>query len=102
MGPQVRSWSANRKQEFSMPTTRSLLALVLLTVPVGVGHAEQHGQSHADHLEKHFDAEESARRFDDPARDTWQLPDQVIARLNLKRGQSVADIGAGTGYFTVR
>jgi ubiquinone/menaquinone biosynthesis C-methylase UbiE len=53
-------------------------------------------------MEKHFDAEESARRFDDPARDTWQLPDQVIARLNLKRGQSVADIGAGTGYFTVR
>jgi ubiquinone/menaquinone biosynthesis C-methylase UbiE len=30
------------------------------------------------------------------------LPDRVIAALNLKRGQIVADIGAGTGYFTVR
>ncbi|NGZ96030.1 MAG: SAM-dependent methyltransferase [Nitrospira sp. WS110] len=79
-----------------------LLALCLLVVPIGVGQAAEHGKSHADHMEKHFDAEESAPRFDDPARDAWQLPDQVIATLNLKRGQSVADIGAGTGYFTVR
>ncbi|MDH5724480.1 MAG: methyltransferase domain-containing protein [Nitrospira sp.] len=85
-----------------MHTKLYLLALCLLTAPVVVGQAEQHGQSHADHLERHFDAEESAQRFDEPARDAWQLPDQVIAALNLKRGQTVADIGAGTGYFTVR
>ncbi|MBX3332309.1 MAG: methyltransferase domain-containing protein [Nitrospira sp.] len=85
-----------------MHTKTYLLALCLLVVPNAVGQAAEHGQSHADHMEKHFDAEESAPRFDDPARDAWQLPDQVIATLNLKRGQSVADIGAGTGYFTVR
>jgi hypothetical protein len=27
---------------------------------------------------------ESAKSFDDPARDTWQLPDRVMATLNLK------------------
>lgn len=85
-----------------MPTKTYLLALCLFVVPISVGHAAEHGKSHADHLEKHFEAEESARRFDDPARDAWQMPDQVIAALNLKQGQSVADIGAGTGYFTVR
>ena len=40
--------------------------------------------------------------FDDPARDAWQLPDRVIETLAIKPGQIVADIGAGTGYFTVR
>lgn len=80
----------------------SRLMLVLLAATVTLGHAEEHGTSHADHLEKHFDPEGSALRFDDPARDTWQLPDRVIAAFNLKAGQSVADIGAGTGYFTVR
>jgi cyclopropane fatty-acyl-phospholipid synthase-like methyltransferase len=44
----------------------------------------------------------SAKGFDDPARDAWQLPDRVIAALSLKQGQIVADIGSGTGYFTIR
>lgn len=56
-----------------------------------------------DHMEHSFaNAEEYAKSFDDPARDTWQMPDRVIATLGLKTGQAVADIGAGTGYFAVR
>jgi len=35
-------------------------------------------------------------------RDKWQKPDEVIKHLNLKRGDVIADIGAGTGYFTRR
>jgi len=57
---------------------------------------------HPDHMDHHFDASKDAARFDDPARDAWQLPDRVIAALALKPGQSVADIGSGTGYFAVR
>jgi SAM-dependent methyltransferase len=40
--------------------------------------------------------------FDDPKRDAWQKPHEVIEALKLKRDALVADIGAGTGYFTVR
>jgi len=40
--------------------------------------------------------------LEDPQRDEWQKPDAVIQALNLKEGQVVADIGAGSGYFTVR
>ncbi|MBU6482573.1 MAG: methyltransferase domain-containing protein [Nitrospirae bacterium] len=79
-----------------------MLALFLLAATVAMGQAEERHTSHADHLEHHFDPKESALRFDDPARDLWQLPDRVIAELNLKSGQIVADIGAGTGYFSVR
>jgi cyclopropane fatty-acyl-phospholipid synthase-like methyltransferase len=74
----------------------------LLAGAVALGQSKQHDKSHADHMEHHFDPKESAKSFDDPARDAWQMPDRVIAALNLKRGQSVADIGAGTGYFSVR
>lgn len=79
-----------------------ILALVLLAATVALGYSEEHEKSHADHLERHFEPKESAVRFDDPARDLWQLPDRVIAALDLKRGHIVADIGAGTGYFSVR
>jgi cyclopropane fatty-acyl-phospholipid synthase-like methyltransferase len=48
------------------------------------------------------DVERYAASFDNPERDAWQMPDRVIAALGLQAGQSVADIGAGTGYFTIR
>ncbi len=47
-------------------------------------------------------ADEWAKVFDDPSRDAWQQPDAVIAALDLKPNMVVADIGAGTGYFSVR
>jgi arsenite methyltransferase len=37
-----------------------------------------------------------------PERDKWQHPDEVVRHLNLKPGDVIADIGAGTGYFTRR
>jgi cyclopropane fatty-acyl-phospholipid synthase-like methyltransferase len=67
------------------------------------GQPQPAGQHKPDHMDRHFDdAERWAREFDDPARDAWQMPARVIDTLALKPGQSVADIGAGTGYFSVR
>lgn len=37
-----------------------------------------------------------------PDRDAFQKPDQVIAALALRPGERVADVGAGSGYFTFR
>ena len=47
-------------------------------------------------------AEVWAKEFDDPSRDAWQKPEQVLDALTLDRKALVADIGAGTGYFSVR
>lgn len=91
-----------------------LATMVLAACTVGLhGQQPARGQGgHADHgvagqgaghMEHSFaDAERYAKSFDDPARDAWQMPDRVIGALALKPGQVVADIGAGTGYFTVR
>ncbi len=45
-------------------------------------------------------AEWTAQRFDDPSRDTWQKPQGVVEKLAIPPGGRVADLGAGTGYFT--
>lgn len=54
-------------------------------------------------MEHRFDdPERYAQSFDDPGRDEWQLPTRVIEALDIQPGQRVADLGAGTGYFTMR
>lgn len=40
--------------------------------------------------------------LEDPGRDKWQKPERVVQALELTPGENVADIGAGSGYFTVR
>jgi len=77
------------------------LAAILLVVSFAWGQAAQQN-SQPDHMDRHFDPEAAARIFDDPARDAWQMPDRVIAALACKPDRIVADIGSGTGYFTVR
>jgi len=36
------------------------------------------------------------------SRDSWQQPDRVIEELGLAPGDRVADLGSGSGYFTLR
>jgi predicted methyltransferase len=37
-----------------------------------------------------------------PDRETWQKPDQIMDALAIADGSTVADIGAGAGWFTIR
>lgn len=54
------------------------------------------------HQHSFGDAQKWAKIFDDPQRDAWQKPHEVIQALKLKPDAVVADVGAGTGYFTLR
>ena len=66
-------------------------------------HAPEHKDHDGGGMHHGFkNAEEWAKVFDDPARDAWQEPDRVVAELALAPAMTVADIGAGTGYFAVR
>ena len=84
----------------------TLVILVTATTLSAQTPAQGHGQTpagtlgHMDH--KFDDPERYAKEFDDPARDAWQMPARVIEALGLTPGQNVADIGAGTGYFSMR
>ena len=41
------------------------------------------------------------RRMESGDRAVWQKPDEVVAALNLKPGERIADVGCGPGYFTL-
>ena len=59
-------------------------------------------QSPHTHQHTFRDAEKWAHVFDDPARDAWQKPHEVIQALGLQADARIADLGAGTGYFAAR
>ncbi len=42
-----------------------------------------------------------AHRLEDPERRVWLPPEEVLCRLRLHAAATVADIGAGTGYFAL-
>ena len=67
-------------------------ALIALLFPACAG-AQQHDFRDVGRWTQVFDAAE---------RDAWQKPDEVIRALGLAPEATVADIGAGTGYFAVR
>jgi predicted methyltransferase len=77
---------------------RTLLFLAAAACLAGTATA----QSPDSHQHRFSDAERWAHVFDDPKRDAWQKPHQVIQALALKPDAVVADIGAGTGYFAAR
>lgn len=57
----------------------------------------------ADGIHHRFDDPERwAKVFDDPSRDAWQKPAEVLRELALPVNAVVVDLGAGTGYFSVR
>ena len=42
------------------------------------------------------------KMLEDPKRDPYQKPDEVVAALKLAPDAAVADLGCGPGYFTLR
>ena len=82
---------------------RSLLGAVAVGLAASAAAQQPPSPAKPDHMHHRFDdPERYARSFDDPARDAWQMPERVIAALQLQPGAAVADLGAGTGYFSVR
>jgi predicted methyltransferase len=73
----------------------SLAVAAFLAGPVAAQspHTHDHGFG---------DADKWAKVFDDPKRDAWQKPHEVIRALALKPDAVIADIGSGTGYFSMR
>ena len=65
-----------------------------------VAYAQTHDES--SHHRRPADIRQYLEHLDRAERDTDQQPERVIEALGLQPGLSVADIGAGSGYFTRR
>ncbi|HXK27402.1 MAG TPA: methyltransferase domain-containing protein [Candidatus Binatia bacterium] len=79
---------------------RVLLLFTLLILPLTV--TAQDAVKRDDHQmhQLHRDPKAYIGTLEDPKRDAYQKPHEVVHALNLKSGEVIADIGAGSGYFT--
>lgn len=95
----------------------------ILSFVLSVGCNDKHGETVTDPLKenghehqedkhvKHGSANEHMHqssvkdlieRFESPERDAYQHPEKVLEYLGDIQGQTVMDIGAGSGYFSVK
>jgi cyclopropane fatty-acyl-phospholipid synthase-like methyltransferase len=78
------------------------MRIVLVVCTTALFAAIAAAQTPHTHQHSFRDAEKWAHVFDDPERDAWQKPHEVIQALALQPDARVADLGAGTGYFSAR
>lgn len=64
---------------------------------------EEHGHhNRANHHMNQADFESLTRRFESPGRDAYQQPEKVLEYIGDVSGETIMDIGSGTGYFSFR
>jgi predicted methyltransferase len=85
-----------------MKRISTLTAALVLSFSTGLSSGHASAQTPHTHQHSFGDAEQWAKVFDDPKRDAWQKPHEVIQALALKPDAVIADIGSGTGYFAAR
>ena len=74
---------------------------LLVVAPLANGQDAVKRDQHKMH-ELHSDPKSYIGALEDPKRDAYQKPHEVLTALNIKPGEVIADIGAGSGYFTFR
>ncbi len=85
-----------------------LLSLILLLFAAGCkegnpsGSEEGNGQPNLNQEVVENDYDEKAMQYESADRVIWQKPDFVVHQLGDVEGKVVADLGAGTGYFSRR
>ena len=75
-----------------------VLVGILLSVFIRALSAQQSGGGHVGRLFPPSDL----GLLDAPDRDLWQRPDLIMDAMGIADGSVVADIGAGSGWFTIR
>ena len=86
--------------EIPASLTRAALALVAGVLLVASLHAQSQQQG-GGHDRRLFPPSDLGL-LDAPDRDLWQRPDQIMDAMGIADASKVADIGAGSGWFTIR
>ena len=75
---------------------------VLAGMPQGTAQEKKKRHNHANRHMNQADFESLTRRFESAGRDAYQQPDKVLEFLGDVSGETIMDLGAGTGYFSFR
>jgi arsenite methyltransferase len=81
--------------------SRVWTSLAAFSVTIAPAAAQAPRNQHEAHR-LHGDPAAYIAALEDPKRDAYQKPHEVMEALGVKEGEVIADIGAGSGYFTVR
>lgn len=66
-------------------------------------HDDKHGHgANANEYMHQSTMDELVERFESPERDAYQMSEKVLDALGDLKGKSIMDIGAGSGYFSVK
>ena len=79
-----------------------ILSLLLLIPTAQTQQHHVHKTEHHHHDMAFKNAEKWTKNFDDPSRDQWQKPQELIKALQIPETAVIGDLGAGTGYFSSR
>jgi predicted methyltransferase len=85
--------------------TRIAIILILLaSAAAGTPHGaqQQKAPGRAEGRNPRLFKPQDLGLLEPPDREAWQKPDQVMDALHIAEGSTVADIGAGGGWFTMR
>jgi arsenite methyltransferase len=85
---------------FPLQESAGRTAALQFMILLAAGMATSGQVAHQHHPPR--SATEYASALDDPSRDIWQKPAEVVEALRLTGREVVADLGAGTGYFSRR
>ncbi len=85
------------RDDGGMTTTRRACLAMLAAVAAGPVRVLAQERRHS----RQFPAAELGE-LEGPDREAWQKPDAIMDALGIYDGSSVADLGAGGGWFTVR
>jgi len=85
----------NLINRYTWPGLLVALLLIWATVP-----AQQNKSDANERYRTAQGRQAAAAVFENPERDAYQKPAEIVAALKIKEGDVVADVGAGTGYLT--
>jgi predicted methyltransferase len=84
-----------------VPQTLKRAALTLAVGAFLLASPHAQSQPQGGHVARLFPPSDLGL-LDAPDRDLWQRPDQIMDALGIADASVVADIGAGSGWFTIR
>src|SRR5687768_1616293 len=76
--------------------------LTLLVVQFSAPAQDTVKRDHHQMHQLHRDSKAYIGMLEDPKRDAYQKPHEVLTALGIKQGEVIADVGAGSGYFSFR